>query len=288
MTVAAVLLVTAVVWAISLIRSVRLRALVYSLPVPMTLALATTGFRVDGAQVLGVVALNVFFLTVSVLHHRLGWHILVADLLGVAAYLLLSAVLLRVGPVPFAGALAGTLAGWLGAMLVLRRGPPPGPPRPVGASGGAERAGDAGRTGNAGREALAPPVKLLVILCGALSTVLLGDLLRQMVVTFPYSGVLVAVEARRDLPEFTRHFARNSLGLVAFVAGFHWLQDQSRPVALGGAWMAFALVALALQLSRPGSRPGRRLLRSLRRLVRARAPAHPVRTARRAQPPGCP
>ena len=36
--------------------SVRLRAFVHSLPLPMTLALVTTGHRVEGAQLLGVVA----------------------------------------------------------------------------------------------------------------------------------------------------------------------------------------------------------------------------------------
>ena len=66
MTWSAVLLVTAVVWAVSVIRSVRLRALVYSLPLPMTLALLTTDYPVGGAQVLGVVGLNLFFVTVAV------------------------------------------------------------------------------------------------------------------------------------------------------------------------------------------------------------------------------
>ncbi|MEK8110182.1 hypothetical protein NKG94_49460 [Micromonospora sp. M12] len=70
---------TAVVWAVSVIRSVRLRALVYSLPLPMTLALVSTDHRVDGAQLLGVLGLNLFFVTVAVTHHRLRWPILLAD-----------------------------------------------------------------------------------------------------------------------------------------------------------------------------------------------------------------
>lgn len=238
MTVAAVLLVTAVVWAISLIRSVRLRALVYSLPLPMTLALVATGSRVDGAHLLGIVGLNVFFLTVTVLHHRLGWPILLADLLGVAGYLLLSALVVRAAPVPFPPVLVGTLVGWLATTLVLRRRPP-GPGRAATA---------------AGRDRLPAPVKLLVIFCGSVPTVLFGELLRAMVVTFPYSGVLVAIESRRDLPRFARHFAGNSLALVAFVAGVHRLQDHPRPVALAGGWAAFALVTLARYAYRPGLR----------------------------------
>lgn len=244
MAVSAVLLVTAVVWAVSLIRSVRLRAFVYSLPLPMTLALVATGIRVDGAQVLGVVGLNLFFLTVTVLHHRLGWHILVADLLGIVGYLVIGAVLFWLPPVPFAAALAGTLVGWVGTMLVLRRRRP------------ATRPDDGPRAGSP------PLVKLLLVGCGAIPTVLLGDLLRQLVVTFPYSGVLVVVEARRDLPEFSRHFARNSVALVAFLTGFFLLQERSRPVALAGAWAVFGLVALALHAPGWASRRRARVNRS--------------------------
>ena len=108
MTVSGVLLVTALVWAVSLLRSVRLRAFVYSLPLPMTLALLTTGYRVDGSHLIGVVGLNLFFVLVTVAHHRLRWPILLADLAGVAGYVALGAALLAVS-VPFVPALAGTV-----------------------------------------------------------------------------------------------------------------------------------------------------------------------------------
>ncbi|RLP86973.1 hypothetical protein [Micromonospora sp. CV4] len=232
MTVSAVLLVTAVVWAVSLIRSVRLRAFVYSLPLPMSLALVSTGHRVEGAQLLGVLGLNLFFVVVAVTHHRLCWPILLADAAGIAGYVAFSAGLLAV-PVPFAPALVGTVALWALAMLLLRRRhPAPEPAAPV--------------TGAHSGRRLPAPVKLLVILLGATLTGLLGELLRAMVVTFPYSGVLVAVESRRDLVAFTRHFARNSLALVAFLAAYHRWQDGPPVAALAAGWVAFALVAGAL------------------------------------------
>jgi hypothetical protein len=234
----AVLLVTAVVWAVSVIRSVRVRALVYSLPLPMTLALVTTGHRVDGPQLLGVVGLNLFFVTVAVTHRRLRWPILAADLAGVAVYVALSAGVLAV-PVPFEAALAGTVALWALTQALLRRraaGAPP--PEPA----------------DARRDGLAAPVKLVVIFVGALLTGLLGELLRGMVVTFPYAGVLVAVEARRQLAEFSRHFARNSLALVGFLTAHHYLRDTSPALALAAGWAAFALVAAALHLPRGAAR----------------------------------
>ncbi|KKJ99495.1 hypothetical protein [Micromonospora sp. HK10] len=241
MTWGGVLLVTAVVWAVSMLRSVRLRALVYSLPLPMTLALVTTGHRVGGAQLLGVVGLNLFFALVALTYRRLRWPILVADLAGVAGYLALSVGVLAV-PLPFEAALAGTVALWVLAMALLRRRAPdrtPAAPEPA----GQEPAGS-------GRDGLAAPAKLVVIFVGALLTGLLGELLRGMVVTFPYSGVLVAVEARRELADFTRHFARNSLGLVGFLTGYHYLQDTSPVLALAGGWAAFALLATVLHLPR--------------------------------------
>ncbi|MDG4840383.1 hypothetical protein O7631_27990 [Micromonospora sp. WMMD967] len=236
MTWTGVLLLTAVVWAVSLIRSVRLRALVYSLPLPMTLALVSSGHRVEGAQVVGVVGLNLFFVTVAFSHQRLRWPILLADGAGIAVYVALSAGLLAVG-MPFGAALAGTLVLWLAAMLLLRRR---APARPALA--------DARPSGDARRDGLPALLKLMVIFVGAVLTTLLGAVLRGMVVTFPYSGVLVAVEARRQLVEFSRHFARNSLALVGFLTAYHYLQDVSPTVALGAAWGAFAVVAAALHL----------------------------------------
>lgn len=260
MTWSAVLLVTAVVWAVSVIRSVRLRALVYSLPLPMTLVLVSTdNDRVDGAQLLGVLGLNLFFVTVAVTHHRLRWPILLADAAGIAVYVALSAGLLAV-VIPFEAALVGTLVLWLAAMLLLRRrarqraaaGPTAAAPAAAPVEGSAASAVDPAApvdTSNGGRpDGLPPLLKLVVIFVGAILTALLGAVLRGMVVTFPYSGVLVAVEARHQLREFSRHFARNSLALVGFLTAYHYLQDVSSAVALGAGWAAFAVVAAALHL----------------------------------------
>ncbi|MEV4545898.1 hypothetical protein [Micromonospora echinaurantiaca] len=251
MTVSGVLLVTAVVWAVSLLRSVRLRAFVYSLPLPMTLALLTTGYRVDGSHLIGVVGLNLFFVLVTVAHHRLRWPILLADLAGVAGYVALGAALLAVS-VPFVPALAGTVLLWLLAALLLRRHPPPAAPAPDDPERRAthdDRAAPSERDGDeAAGERLPALAKLALILGGAVSTGLLGQLLRGLVVTFPYAGVLVAVEVRRELPAFCRHFARNSLGLVGFLTGCWLCQDLSTAAGLAAGWAVFALTAAVLHL----------------------------------------
>ncbi|MET8252885.1 hypothetical protein [Micromonospora sp. NPDC005197] len=308
MTVSAVLLVTAVVWAVSVIRSVRLRALVYSLPLPMTLALVSTPYGVGGAQVLGVLGLNLFFVTVAVTHQRLRWPILLADGAGIAVYVALSAGLLAVD-IPFEEALGATLVLWLPAMLLLRRRARTRV-APATAAGGADAAAaggaDAAAAGEADAAAAGPAaagdadsraetpaegrpdglpalLKLLVIFVGAILTAVLGAVLRGMVVTFPYSGVLVAVEARRQLVEFSGHFARNSLALVGFLTAYHYLQDVSSAVAVGSGWAAFAVVATALHL--PLRRRGSARASPPRRVSRPLRPAAEPASHRAVSPP---
>jgi hypothetical protein len=239
-------LVTLVVWAVSLVGSVRLRALIYSLPLPISLVLLTTHLRVGAQQLVGVVLLNVFVATVAWAHQRLRWHILLADLTGIAVYLVGSWAVLHAGPLPFAPILAATVAAW--AIVVALH-------RPMARAQQDPTRHDPTRPSQAevspGRRALRTVGRLVVLAIGALVTVGFGRLLQGMVVTFPYSGVLVVIETRRDLAEFRAHFARNSVALLAFVAAYYLTQDVSRYLALAAGWAAFLACALILQLARP-------------------------------------
>lgn len=226
--------VTLTVWVVSLIRSVRWRALVYSLPIPITMMSIATPFHVDGGELLGVVALNAFFVVVAVLHVRVGLHIVVADLAGVLVYLGLSRLIAVFEPLPLPPVLAVVGALWAVATVLF----PPGPD---------EAAGPATRLG--------PMAKLGAAAGGSLLMVAVGRHLKGLVVTFPYSGVLVVLETRHDLERFTRHFTRNSIGLVAFFTACHLLREQGRPAALAAGWLAHALCATALHLGRARGRP---------------------------------
>jgi hypothetical protein len=89
-------------------------------------------------------------------------------------------------------------------------------------------------------------VKLLAVFAAALATIALRGVLRGLVVTFPYSGVLVVVEARNRLASFTRHFLVAALGLVLFLAAFHLAGAWGRPAAITAGWLAAATTAAAL------------------------------------------
>ncbi|WP_101254695.1 hypothetical protein [Streptomyces barkulensis] len=225
--------VTLTVWSVSMIRSVRWRALVYSLPIPITVVLLVNPVRVDGGQLLGVVALNVFFAVIALLHTRWGWHIALADLAGVLVYIALGRAIALFGPVPLAPVLVVVCAAWAVAVVLLPPAPGPAPEPP-------SRAG--------------PLVKLGTAAGGSMVMVAAGQYLKGLVVTFPYSGVLTAIETRHDLVRFARHFTRNSISLVAFFTAYQMVQQQGRPAALAAGWLVHAVCVLGLHLRRPGAR----------------------------------
>ncbi|MDR7275855.1 hypothetical protein [Catenuloplanes atrovinosus] len=222
MTIASALLIAAVVVAVRLIPSVRWKAVVYALPLPMTLALVASGAPVDARHLLGLVLLVGFFAVVTVLHHRWGLHILLADAAAVAAYLLIALPLAGLGRLSFPLVLACVCLLW--AVVGARR--PPVVP------------GDPPRRPHLGH--------VLLVVGAALLIAQLAGVLRAFAVTFPYSGVLVAVETRRTLPSFTRQFARASLAMVAFLSTYYLVQPFGAVPAAAAAWAAHLLVAAVL------------------------------------------
>ena len=229
------LVVTAVVWSVSMLRSLRLRALVYSLPIPITVVLLTTTVSVDGSQLAGVALLVVFFAVVSWLHHRIRMPILVADAGGVVAYVGLAVGVAAISRLPFLPTLLLVLGAWAAVNVAIRIWQ--NRHRPASAA----PSGEARNTDGYG-----PVRKLLVVFVGSLVAVGVGGPLSGLVVTFPYSGVLVAIESRKSLPAFTRLFAFNSLGLVAFMSGYYALSANGEAVALLVAWGAFGATAMLL------------------------------------------
>jgi hypothetical protein len=245
--------VTVVVWAVSLVGPVRLRAWIYSLPVPITLALIATRIPVDAQQLLGILLLNVFVATVTWAYRRLHWHILLADLAGITAYVAGSWAFLRSCRLSFATVLAVVVAVWAMAVGLQQRSARKAQPS------SAQRETQAGepavQTQGKWRSARLAAGKLLVIAFGTLVTVGLARLLRGMVVTFPYAGVLVVIETRRDLAEFRARFTRNSLALLAFLTVCYLTQASfPRYLEITFGWAGFACCALLLYVGRFGAK----------------------------------
>lgn len=229
MTFASALAIAVVVWSISMLRSVPLRALVYSLPVPMSLALVGSGVTVDGIQLVGVVLLVLFFAIVAALHLRLRWPILLADATAAIACAAAGWALPR--GLPLVPALIGVVVLWLLALAVA----PNATTEPVAMAPARRSVPQSGAT-------------LAGVTVTALAVLALGDQLAGLVVTFPYAGVLVAVEVRHQLTAFTWQFARTAIALVAFLTGYALLQDHGVAPALIAGWLAFAACVVPLTL----------------------------------------
>ncbi|GAB1692340.1 hypothetical protein [Krasilnikovia sp. M28-CT-15] len=233
MTPLAAAAVALLVWAVGLIRPVRARALLYSLPVPMSLVLVGGRVHVDGTQVIGVLLLVAFFAVTALLHLRLGWPVLLADVTAAAGYVAVAWAL--PAPLPLVPCVIIVVGLWLAGLLV----PWPSPATPAAPRPSRPRAA----------------LKLAAVCATTFAVAGLAGLLAGLVVTFPFSGVLVAVEVRRDLAAFTRHFARTAIALVAFVCGFAAGQDHGVGAGLALGWLAYGGCAVVLHRSRDRMSP---------------------------------
>jgi hypothetical protein len=308
-TAPAAVAVALVVWSISLIRPVRVRALVYSLPVPMSLVLLAGPVRVDGTQVVGVLLLVAFFAATAVLHARLRWPVVPAVVTAAAGYV--AAAWALPPHLPMLPCLLAVTALWLAGLRLPRppaRSPAPpdrkqappgeGPPssdgsplppdrRPAPTGNGPAPPGNGPALHGSGpalhgngpalhgngpalhgngpalhgngpvlpgggaqsRSWLPAVAKLGAVLAATFAVAGLAGLLAGLVVTFPYSGVLVAVEVRHELAAFTWHLSRTAIGLVAFVAGVAAGQGHGVAAGLAAGWLAFAGCALVVHRS---------------------------------------
>ena len=236
MAIAAVVAITAVVCGLMSVRSPRVRAILYSLPIPMTIALAvgpSTGL--EGGQYLGVVLLDAFMYGAAMLEPSLGRiGSVVASLLG---YVAIASGLHRWVTLP-AGVAFGTSAAALGIIWLWKR---------HSRQTDAEDALDREVPGSL--EYLAVPV----VTAG---TWALGSVLGPFVVTFPYSGVPTALAIRSGRLLFAASFANQAWLLLGFLGLFHILAvGLTKWVALAIAWVAFMLGSALLNHNVCASRP---------------------------------
>jgi len=236
----AYLAIVATVWTVILLPEGRLRGFVYALPIPMSIALLGTAASATGTgtQLLGVPLLVVFFLVVALVEDRVGR--LAAVIVGVLVVVACGAALHRwvtlTWPQAYGVAAALWLLGGVGVRPLLARWP---------------------HTPRTARPAPALPSRLrslVSVLVAAGVSFALGSWLGPFVVTFPYSGVPVALLLTRNPRDFTADFAWRSGVLTVFLAAHHEASQRMGPVeALAVGWVA-CLAATGLLVLVQGSR----------------------------------
>ncbi len=210
------------------VHSVKTKALLYVLPIPISIGLVATHGVVTVSNLFGLMLIWVFLFVCWRLTDKHGLHIIAADIIAALLYIFLGYWLVRFINWPFHYVIAVFLALWGVLVWWMRRHPTQEKPT---------------------KPSTIPPT----IKGGAASVISFGifslkDLLAGIVVTFPYNGVFAVIEVKHHLEIFIRSVIRNTIAIAALFVVMHYLGPHI-PVILSFAcgWVAFGLTLWAVQ-----------------------------------------
>ena len=216
----------------------RLKVFVFSLPFPFTLSALSLGRPVDATNVAGLFALFGFFVAVRLLVIRRKVGIVAAIVASAVGYILISLCLARVIPATEAlfWVMAASVLAFAAATMRLM------PPR--------DEPGE--------RTPLPIWVKLPSIMAVILLLIILKQMLRGFMTTFPFLGVITAYEARRSLWTLCRQMPIVITTLVTIMVVTRLLASH---VGLGwslvASWAVFLAFILPVLLRQASEGPGR-------------------------------
>jgi len=184
------------------------RSTIYSLPIPISVALIATGGTVDSTHIIGLVLINSFLWFVYVVFPRLIPNIFLADILGALLYVGLGYFAITYIPLSFWHAVLGYTLLWILAIILMSR---------LKISDKPQKA----------TKSVSPFKKASVTTL--LSFVLFSakSALQGAVVTFPFSGVFAVVEGRSHLGTLAQTFTRNSLAILALFITVYLLHNHA-------------------------------------------------------------
>lgn len=213
-----------VIAIIASVKGARTKALIYSLPIPMTLALIATGGHVDASHIIGLLLVALFLWFVTFLKSK-GMHIVAADIVSALTYICVGYVLVTYTDIPFYVAVLGFVALWVLFVASYRDKRFTEPSKKV--------------------AKVHPILKFPIVSIIAFALLNLKTLLSGIVVTFPFSGVFAVVETQHMLRTLSATFARNSLGMLVFFTTIHIADNLGLVAKLALGWAVY-LVALKL------------------------------------------
>lgn len=214
----------------AIVRDPRKKALIYSLPIPITIALIVTHGHVNSSNIIGLVLICAYLVLVHKLRDTYKVHIIAADILGALAYIFVGYFAVTYIHLNFMFASSLYVAGWACVMLILRH-------RPT-------------------AQHNSRPSKISPLAKGAVTSVVafvlfnLKRFLAGIVVTFPYSGVFAVIETQDNLQTLARVVARNSIAILGLFVTLYYTQSWLHLYAgLAVSWLAFlAILKMAQKL----------------------------------------
>ncbi len=209
------------------VHSPRMKAILYSLPVPFTLASLSLGQPIDVTHVMGLPLVFLYTNGVRWLHVNRRVPIVVSILAGALAHCGIGMVLARWVPVTetsFWAAMAVVVVVSIGLYATMPHRAEPGH-----------------------RSPLPIPVKFSLILVIISGLIVIKHLLRGFMASFPMVGLVAAYEARNCLWTLGRQVPALMLGMCPMLGICHVVQQWwGLKVGLAVGWVVFLLVLAGL------------------------------------------
>lgn len=220
------LVICGVISLMAMLRSDRAKSLVYSLPIPITVALLATGSHINGLTFVGIVLANLFLWGTYYLYEVLKLPILLADTLLAFAYVVVGYLLSKVMTIPVSLGLTIFPVLWLILMFVAVKQP------------AMRRVPDTAQ--------LPIWIKAPIVLSVAYLLFTAKDYLPGVIALFPFTGVFAVYEGKDLLKILALVFTRNSIAIWAFLAADHLLiVVMGKWPGLLASWIVYSMVLLA-------------------------------------------
>lgn len=203
------------------VKSPRLKAFIYSLPIPITIALFATGGHVNTTHIVGLVMVTGFLWLVYGLTRR-GVNVYAADVVAAGLYVAAGLFTTKMASIPFIIAAGAFAAFWLLFVIIYRT---PRTHDPVNTS------------------KIKPIVKLPVVSAFAYVLLSLKSFLSAgVIVTFPFSGVFAVIESRHTLRTLAATFTHNSIAILVFFIVIHSMDSSHIVLKIIVGWAVYLLI----------------------------------------------
>lgn len=204
------------------IRNPKTKALVYSLPLPITVVLLASNLAVNASNIIGLALVIGFLWLTYYLHTIRRWHILAADICSVIMYVVIGYLAVKFISLGFFVTVGIYVICWLIYVLKYHHQPE--------------------QTTKSKSDALPPLAKGIGSAAIAFVILRLKEVLSGIVVTFPFSGVFAVIESQKSLKTQAHVVTRNSIAVLLLFVTLYVL-PHTLPVLfrISAAWTIYLL-----------------------------------------------
>lgn len=217
-----------IIFLMALVHNVKLKATLYTLPIPISIALIATHGKVNSDNVIGLFLVCGFVWLVYFLYERFRLYIVASDVVAAIAYIATGYVAIRLLKINFWTAVLAYCFIWLVLIAFLNSRPHTTKP--------------------SARSDTSPIVKGIGVSIISFLLFTAKSYLSGIVVTFPYSGVFAVIETRRHLDTLSRVLTRNSIAILGLFTSIYLLPDATTIVMkLLTGWIVFLVIFKLVQ-----------------------------------------